>query len=212
MVTLYYYPGNASFAPHLLLEEMAVPFSLSLVDKKNKAQKSPEYLALNPAGRIPVLVDDGKPIFEAAAICLHLCDKYPLAGFFPAIGTYNRSVAYQWLMYLTNTLQTEMLVYFYPERYTTHADDAPHIVAAQEVRIAEMFALLDRALADKPYLVGSTPTVCDYYLLMLASWADDMATPPLSFSNIKRVLKTLVARPAVKRVCDKEGFDLTPYQ
>ena len=212
MVTLYYYPGNASFAPHLLLEEIGAPFQLSLVDKKNKAQKSPEYLALNPAGRIPVLVDDGQPLFEAAAICLHLCDKHPEATLFPVADSINRSLAYQWLMYLTNTVQTELLMYFYPERYTTHANEAPHIVAAQEGRITEMFALLDRALEHKPYLVGNTPTVCDYYLFMLASWADEFVKPPLSFPNIKRVLKALVARPAVKKVCEKEGFDLTDYQ
>jgi glutathione S-transferase len=212
MVTLYYYPGNASFAPHMLLEEIGVPFQLSLVDKKNKAQKTPEYLALNPAGRIPVLVDDGQPLFEAAAICLHLCDKNPKAVLFPATGTRERSLAYQWLMYLTNTVQTELVMYFYPERYTTHVVEAPHIVAAQEVRITEMFALLDRALEHKTYLVGSTPTACDYYLFMLASWADEFPTPPLSFPNIKRVLKALTNRPAVQRVCLKEGFDLTPYQ
>lgn len=212
MYTLYYYPGNASLAPHFLLEEMAVPYQLALVDKKNNAQKSPEYLALNPAGRIPTLVDDGRAIFESAAICLHLCDQHPVTGFFPELGDPNRSIGYQWLMYLTNTIQTELLMYFYPERYTTHSDEAPHIVAAQQVRITEMFALVDRALEKTAYLIGDTPSACDFYLFMLAMWADEFKTPPMSFKNIARVLKALAKRPAVQKVCTKERIDLDLYR
>ncbi len=212
MYTLYYYPGNASLAPHLLLEEMGVPFHLALVDKKHNAQKSPEYLALNPAGRIPTLVDDGQAIFESAAICLHLCDTHPTKGLFPLMGDPNRSLGYQWLMYLTNTIQTELLMYFYPERYTTHPEEAPHIVAAQETRITEMFALVDRALENANYLLGNSPSLCDFYLFMLASWADEFKTPPMSFKNIARVLKALAARPNVQKVCAKERIDLDLYR
>ena len=60
-------------APHFVLEEMGIDYQLQLVDRKSNAHKSDEYLALNPTGRIPTLVDDGEAIFESAAICLHLC-------------------------------------------------------------------------------------------------------------------------------------------
>ena len=75
MYQLYYYPGNASLAPHFVLEEMGVDFELVLVDRKSKAQKSSAYMALNPTGRIPTLVDGNLVIFESPAICLHLCEK-----------------------------------------------------------------------------------------------------------------------------------------
>ena len=70
MYTLHYFPANASLMPHMLLRELAVPFELVLIDRANNGQKSPEYLKLNPTGRIPMHVHDGKPIYETAAISL----------------------------------------------------------------------------------------------------------------------------------------------
>ena len=76
MYQLYYYPGNANLAPHILLEEIGADYELVLVDRNKNEQKSPAYLKLNPAGRIPVLVDGGLVLYEAAAICLHLADRH----------------------------------------------------------------------------------------------------------------------------------------
>lgn len=72
MYTLFFYPRNASWAPHMVLAEMGVDFELVLVDRKTNAQKSADYLLLNPTGRIPTLIDQDIVIFESAAICLHL--------------------------------------------------------------------------------------------------------------------------------------------
>ena len=72
MLRLHYSPSDASLAPHLLLEELGVPFELALVDRSVNAQKSPAYLKLNPNGLIPVLVDGDLVLYETAAIALHL--------------------------------------------------------------------------------------------------------------------------------------------
>ena len=66
MLQLHYFPSNASITPHILLEEMGLPYELKLVDRANNAQKSPEYLKLNPNGLIPVLVDDDLVLYETA--------------------------------------------------------------------------------------------------------------------------------------------------
>ena len=79
MLTLHHHPGNASLTPHMLLEEIGVPYRLEMVDRANQAHKSPAYLKLNPNGLIPVLVDGGLVLYETAAICLHLADTHPLA-------------------------------------------------------------------------------------------------------------------------------------
>src|SRR4029453_16696343 len=83
MIELYYYPGNASLAVHMLLEELGAPFELKLVDRANAAHKSPEYLKLNPNGLIPVLVDGDLVLYETVAICLHLADTHPDARLAP---------------------------------------------------------------------------------------------------------------------------------
>src|SRR5688572_16323657 len=113
MITLHYHPSNASMAPHMLLETLGVPFELQLVDRTRNAHKQPEYLKLNPNGLIPVLIDGDLVLYETAAICLHLVDTHPHAGLAPAIGTPARALFYKWLVWLTNTLQTALIVYFY---------------------------------------------------------------------------------------------------
>ncbi len=77
MYKLFYYPRNASWAPHMLLAEMRLDYELVLVDRKTEAQKNPEYLKLNPTGRIPTLVVDGEAIFESAASWFWQCERPP---------------------------------------------------------------------------------------------------------------------------------------
>ena len=199
-------------APHFLLEELQVEYELIKVDRNSNAQKSAEYLKLNPAGRIPTLVDDGRAIFESPAICVHLAESKPSKGLIPDLGDKTRPLFFQWLMYLTNTVQAELMVYFYPEKHTSNEQDADAIVAAQEQRITEAFALLNKELKDKKYLIGDTITVCDHFLFMLAVWADELTKPPLAFENLSRYLRNLAKRPAIITVCDKEGLSLEDYQ
>ena len=102
----------------MLLAELGVEYELILVDRKAEAQKSHEYLRLNPTGRIPTLIDERKPIFESAAICLHLCDNHPEKELVPKVDDPNRPLFFQWLFYLTSSVQSELMVYFYPEKHT----------------------------------------------------------------------------------------------
>ena len=127
MLQLHYFPSNASITPHILLEEMGLPFELKLVDRTQGEQKSPEYLQLNPNGLIPVLIDGDMVLYETAAICLHLTDTHPEMGLAPAVGTNERAQFYKWLMWLTNTFQPAIIMYFYTDRYTSSTD--PEVVA-----------------------------------------------------------------------------------
>src|SRR6202043_213212 len=115
-------PANANAAPHMLLEEIGAKYDLLLVDRAVNGQKSKEYLMINPMGRIPTLVDRDLVLFEAAAIVLHLVDAHPDAGLAPKVGTPERAKFYQWLTFLTNSLQEELMIYQYPDRLT--GDDA----------------------------------------------------------------------------------------
>src|SRR3712207_4776983 len=99
MLALYYYPGNASLLPHMMLREIGAEFELRLVDRGQNAQKSAEYLKLNPNGQIPVLVDGDLALFETAAIALHLADKFPEAGLAPAVGAAKRAEFTKWMIH-----------------------------------------------------------------------------------------------------------------
>lgn len=208
MYQLYYYPGNANLAPHILLEEIGAAHELILVDRGNNQQKSPAYLKLNPAGRIPVLVDGDLVLYESAAICLHLADRHAAAGLAPALGSRERSQFYKWLVYLTNTLQAELLLYFYPERLADDAAAAAQIKAHAERRCGEMLDLIETALAAGagPFLLGADYRAVDAYLLMLCRWTRGMDRPARRRPHLARLLEAVMARPGTQRAFAAEGI------
>jgi len=205
---LYYYPGNANLAPHMLLEELGVPYELVLVDRERNEHRSPDYLKLNPNGVIPTLVDGDLVLYETAAICLHLVDRHPEAGFAPALGTEARAHFYKWLVYLTNTLQAELLVYFYPERLVDDANAAAQVKRHAEERIGAMLDLLESALAAHggDYLLGTGFSAVDPYLLMLARWTRLMYRPARQRPHLARFLARMIERPAIQRTFAAEGL------
>lgn len=211
MLELYYFPDNASLAPHLLLAETQIEFSLRLVDRESDAQRSKEYLKLNPAGRIPTLVHDGLVVFESPAICIHICELDASSEFMPPIGQRNRPLFFQWLTYLNNTLQAEFMVWRYPDRHTTDVNGVEGVKAAQDSRLVDILALLDHELRDKPFLLGADVSACDHFLFMLALWCERVSQPPTSFSNLARFMRTMCLRPAVRRVCEFEKIALDLY-
>ena len=200
MPTLYYYPGNASMAPHMVLEEIGTPFELRLVEREKNAHKAADYLRLNPNGLIPTFVDGDLVLFESAAICLHLADRNPRAALVPELGTAARAQFYKWLIHLTNTVQAGLLYYFYPERMTDDAAAASQVKAHAETRVGEMFDRIEAALAaEGPYLLGKEFSAADLYLLMLARWTRGMGNPARNRPAVRRLLDRLIERPAVQR-------------
>jgi glutathione S-transferase len=208
MYQLYYYPGNANLAPHILLEEIGADYELVLVDRDKNEQKSPGYLKLNPTGRIPVLIDGDLVLYETAAICLHLADRHAGAGLAPALGSNERAEFYKWLVYLTNTVQAELILYFYPERLADDAAAAAQIKAHAESRIGDMLDLIETTLAAGagPFLLGAQYRAVDPYLLMLCRWTRRMRNPARKRPNLGRFLDTVMARPATQRAFAAEGI------
>jgi glutathione S-transferase len=209
---LYYYPNNASLAPHFLLHYMELDYELLLVDKESNSQNSAEYLKLNPAGRIPTLIDDGQAIFESPAICIHLCEQYPVYRLIPKLGTKERPLFFQWLTYLNNTLQAELMVRYYPHRHTNDERTIPNVVAAQDKLIAKALSIINEQLSGKQYLLGNQITVCDFFLFMLAEWSLPIEKSPLTFSYLADYLKRLSSHPTIQAVCKTEGMDLEPFK
>ena len=218
MYTLFYYPGNANLAPHMLLEEIGAPYELALVDRTNNAHKTAEYLKMNPSGRIPVLVDTHSnpplALFETAAICLHLCDRHRQANLAPpTLGSPERAQFYKWLMYLTNTLQSELITYFYPGRITDDETGAAVVRRHAEERIGGMLAILERALDESggPWLLGAQYSALDPYLMMLCRWTRGMGRPARTYARLGTFLAAMAARPAVQRAFEQEGLQSPLY-
>jgi glutathione S-transferase len=208
MYQLYYAPANANAAPHMLLQELGVQYELKLVDRASTAQKSAEYLKINPNGRIPTLVDGDTVVFESAAIALHLVDRHPQAGLAPAVGTPERAKLYQWLIFLTNSLQEELMTWQYPERLAGGDAAAAAVVKrGAEARASAFLDVIERHLkANGPLFLGDKLSATDFYLVMLSRWARPMGRPPRSRPNIAKLLDKVTALPAVRRAYEREGI------
>lgn len=214
MIQLYYHPGNANLAPHMLLEEIGTPFELVFVDRAHAAHKSQEYLKLNPNGQIPVLVDGDFVLYEAAAICLHLADRHPETNLAGLPGTPERALLYQWLIWCTNTLQPMLMHYFYSARMVDDGDTdaAMQVKRHAEARAGAMLEILDQQLASHggAWLLGSTFSAADPYALMLCRWTRNFARPARSLPRLGSYLERMLARPAVQRAFMAERLS-PPY-
>ncbi|MBB4039732.1 glutathione S-transferase [Microvirga flocculans] len=206
MLALYYYPGNASLLPHMMLREIGAAFELRLVDRTSNGQKSAEYLRLNPNGRIPVLVDGDLVLFEAAAIALYLADRFPEAGLAPAMGTPERAAFYKWMVHLTNTPQAEYYAWFYPHAQVSDEAAAVALKQAAGERLDRMFDVISGQLGDRTWLLGERFSAADLFLFMLIRWGRGMPRPPRSLPNLNALAERVVARPAVQQALEAEGI------
>jgi glutathione S-transferase len=227
MIQLHYFPSNASMIPHILLEELGISFELLLVDRSQNQHKSADYLKLNPNGKIPTLVQTspGQPdlvLYESAAICLHLSDTHPEAALAPALGSHARAHCYKWLLWLSNTFQPDIMMYFYPERYVASSDAqvVREVSRQAEARIVGHLAQLDgelarvtQALKDQvaqrgkesdasgPWMLGEQFSILDPYLFTLCRWTRNFTTHPArSYPHLGPYLQRMLARPSVQRV------------
>ena len=204
MYRLYYYPGNASLLPHTMLHEIGAAHELILVDRSKDAQRSPDYLRLNPNGRIPVLVDGETVLFETAAIALYLVEQHPQAGLGPLPGENQRPEFLKWMIHLCNTPQVDFLSWFYPDRYAETPEASASVKRAAEQRLNHEFDLIAAQLGGKPYLLGERFSAADLFLFMLIRWGRAMPRPPRSLAPLAALAARVAARPAVQRTIAAE--------
>lgn len=216
MITLHYYPGNASFTPHVLLHEIGEPFELALVDRTVQAHKSPDYLKLNPNGLIPVLVDGDLVLYETAAIALHLADTHPAARLAPPVGTKERAEFYKWLIWMTNTVQASLIHYFYGDRIVDagNAQGFVQIKAHMQTRVQSHLQQMDDHLASHggPWFLGADYSVLDPYVWMLSRWTRGFSSKPArDYPHIAAFLKRMLERPAMQKAIATEKLSEPIY-
>jgi glutathione S-transferase len=206
MYSLYYSPGTASLAVHWLLIHLGVPFELKLIDLNTQAQKSPEYLRINPSGHVPALIVDGKPYAECAALLMLLAERHPQAGLEPAHGSTARAEYLQWFFFLANTLQPAFRAWFYADEVAGPANvEATKDHARAKIEAA--FARLDSLFSDgRPYLLGSEMTAVDFHATMLTRWSRNMPKPATQFTHLLPYIKRMRILPSLQEVHAREGL------
>jgi glutathione S-transferase len=209
MIQLHYYPSTAAMVPHILLEEIELPYERVLVDRSKGEHKCIDYLRLNPNGLIPVLTDGDLVLYETAAIALHLCDTHPQARLAPPVGSVERAHFYKWLVWLTNTLQATLIVYFYPERWMNegNASGVAELKSHAERKIGGLLDQLDAELASHggPWFAGDDYCALDAYLFTLCRWTRNFKSAPArERPHLGPFLQRMLARPAVQRMIAHE--------
>ncbi|HVY87924.1 MAG TPA: glutathione S-transferase family protein [Hyphomonadaceae bacterium] len=207
--TLYYSPGTASLCVHWMLVHLGVPHGLIKLDMDAGAQKTPDYLKLNPAGRIPTLIVDGQPRFESTALLMLLAERHPEAGLAPPVGSPDRADWLVEMVYLANNLLPAFRDWFYAAK--DGASDAEAVRALARKRIEEIFDRLDQRLSDgRKHLVGANLSTVDLLATMLMRWSRNMPRPATSWPNLTRYITAMRALPSFIATCDRE--DLTEWR
>jgi glutathione S-transferase len=206
MLILYHSPSTAAFVVHWLLIELDLPHALRSLDFDKREQKSPEYLKLNPAGVVPTLVIDGRPLCEAAAIAMHLGDAHAARGLAPAIGTPERAQYYQWMFFLANTLQPAYRAWFYPTEPAGEANvEATQRQARERIEWA-WDRIANHLEAGGPYLLGEKMSIADFLTTMLMRWSRNMPRPVDTWPVLHAYARRMKALPSFKETYAREGL------
>jgi len=165
-----------------------------------EARRDGAYRSLNPLGQIPTLVDGAQAVCEAAAICLYLCDRDPHGRLAPPPGSPERGRFYQWLFFLSNTLQPAYMQFIYPDKYCADPAAAPTVAKAAAARIVELWRHIERALEQGPFLLGEAFSACDAYPFMLSTWHRQSIVSLADYPRVQRHIDVVARRPAIKRM------------
>jgi glutathione S-transferase len=171
-ITLYYAPNTRAARVAFLLEELGVPYERKVLDLKAGEGRRPEYLRLHPHGFVPALQDGDTSVFETAAICLYLADRYPEKGLAPAPDSAERAAYYQWVVYSIATIEPALAeIWLQKLRPEGERDEAT--TRAAVARFRESAAVLTEALKG-PYLLGERFTLPDVLVGSMLVWAGAM--------------------------------------
>jgi glutathione S-transferase len=193
-------------AVHWMLIHLGAPFELELVDFESGAQKTEGFRRLNPAGRVPVLIVDGKPYTESAALLMLLAERHPEAGLAPQPGSADRAAWMSGMVYLANVLLPAFRDWFYAAQDGA-GDGADAVKALARVRIEGVWDRLDAELADgRAYLLGERLSTLDFLATMLMRWGRRMPRPATDWPNIAGYVSRMRALPSFIALCDAEGL------
>lgn len=209
---LFFAPGACSFVPHAMLELAGTTFEPVSVKLHKGEQRSPEYLALNPRGQVPVLVDGGEVVTQIVTILLHLDAQFPEAGILPASGM-ARTRALQTLTWMNNTVHPTFTHVFMPQKFTDDEAAQKAIRGFAIERYRELLGEIEALAAQAtPWMTGEQPGALDAYALTLLRWGGYAGINPTDFPATWDLAQRFAALHAVARAVERERLQLNVYQ
>jgi glutathione S-transferase len=199
-ITYYYSPMSTAARTTWAVEELGVPCERVRVDFRAKETRTPEFLALNPNGRIPVMVIDGKPIYESTAILIHLAETYGVdKGLYPKPGV-ERAEQLKWIVWANVGMLVPLQRWMLNTSSAVPAEQ--HNAKAAEVAKGEadqMLGILDKQLEGKSFITGEAFTMADIACGSYMGWLHFMQYDLSPFKNIQAWFGRCSSRPAFQR-------------
>ncbi|KAJ3153059.1 hypothetical protein HDU86_005357 [Geranomyces michiganensis] len=187
-LTFYFAPYSTAGCTQAVLAELDIPHEVKTLKLGADGDtKKPDFLAINPNGTVPVIVHNGTPIFESAAIAIYLGETFGVdKGLYPAAGTPQRGLAIQWIVWTNTVLFTGAAKLMNAETKSAGAE-----------AVAKSLKILDGVFAKQDYLVGEQYTVADPHLHAVVQWVQMMQVDFAPYPNFQKWVKKLEARPAL---------------
>jgi glutathione S-transferase len=198
MVTLFHSPRTRSLRVLWLLEELGIPYELRTLPFTPESLKSPEYLRINPLGKVPAIQDGDAQMFESGAIVEYLVEKYGNGRLAPAPGTPARAAYLQWIHFAEATAMPPISELAQHTMFKPEAERIAAIVPDAQARIQNWLTTVEAAMDGRDYLCGSELTAADVmlgYSLLLTKWFGLLGDRP----NLTAYLARLEARPALQK-------------
>ncbi len=213
---LYFAPGACSFVPHVALEAIKAatgqPFEPKLVKLHKGEHRTPEYLAMNPNGQVPVVVADGKPLTQIVAICDFLERSFPKAGLLPT-EPWARSQALSQLAWMNNTVHPTFTRVF---RTSEFAESEAAQAEVKKIAAAKYRTLLERiqewSSAARPFWFGERISFHDAYAFTLLRWGGMAGVDPKSLPGYLAYIERVMAATPVAAVLERERIKLDTYK
>jgi glutathione S-transferase len=202
MLKLYYAPGACSTASHIGLEESGAKYDSQALSFAKTEQKSAEYLKINPRGRVPALVTDGGAIVENTAILDYIAGAHaPQLMPKDPIG---RARAISLMAWFSNNVHPSFTHISRPERFATDTAVFDHLKATGRDNFHAALKEIDSILAGKQWILGDEFSVVDGYALVFYGWGKRIGLPVEELKNYTAWKDRMLARPAVRRVLERE--------
>lgn len=204
MMTFYYAPNTCALASHIALEEAGAVYEARRLDFASAEQTKPEYLAINPKGRVPALVTERGVLTETPAILVYIAQSHPNAGLAPLHDAFAFAELQAFNSYLCATVH---VAHAHRMRGSRWADE-PEAWEAMKKKVPQSvgacFALIERELFRGPWVMGEAYTIADPYLLTLSGWLEVDGLDPAKFPRVHDHRRRMAERPAVKRALETE--------
>jgi glutathione S-transferase len=199
MMKLYFAKGTCALASHIALEETGAQYSTVRINFATSEQQSPEYLAINPKGRVPTLVTDKGTLTETPAMLAFIAQSFPKAKLAPLDDPFGFAQVQAFNSYLCSTVH---VAHAHRMRGTRWADDPGAIEAMKRKvpqTVAACFDMIESKMFQGPWVMGETYTICDPYLFTLARWLEGDSVDPLRFPKVKAHRDRMSERAAVRK-------------